>query len=120
MLELVGVSKKYGPNVALHPTDLTVEHGRTTVLIGTSGCGKSTLLRLMIGLIRPDSGTVRFDSTLLTPDNARELRQRMSYVVQDGGLFPHLTARDNATLMARHLGWDEKRIDIRLHELAEL
>ena len=120
MLELIGVSKQYGSYVALHPTDLTIEHGRTTVLIGTSGCGKSTLLRLMIGLIRPDYGTVRFEGTELTPNNARTLRQRMGYVVQDGGLFPHLTARGNATLMASYLGWDEKRIESRLRELAEL
>lgn len=120
MLELVGVSKQYGPNVALHPTDLVVPSGKTTVLIGTSGCGKSTLLRLMIGLIRPDFGAVRFDGTELTPVNSRSLRQRMGYVVQDGGLFPHLTAGGNATLMARQLGWEESRINQRLTEMAEL
>jgi osmoprotectant transport system ATP-binding protein len=120
MLELLGVSKTYGSNVALHRTDFQVPRGQTTVLIGTSGCGKSTLLRLMIGLIRPDTGTVRFENSELTPDNARVLRQRMGYVVQDGGLFPHLTARGNAALMARYLGWDDKRIGARLLELAEL
>ena len=58
MLTLQGVSKRYGPAVVLHPTDLTVEPGRTTVLIGPSGCGKSTLLRLMVGLIHPDAGRI--------------------------------------------------------------
>src|SRR5208283_5251807 len=100
-----------------HPTDLTLPSGKTTVLIGPSGCGKSTLLRLMIGLIAPDTGTVRFQGLELTPVTARSLRQRMGYVVQDGGLFPHLTARQNATLMARYLGWEPERIDARLADL---
>src|SRR5437870_1611601 len=120
MLELQSASKTYGPAFALHPTDLAVAAGRTTVLIGPSGCGKSTLLWLMIGLIRPDSGSVHFNGVEITPANVREIRHRMGYVVQDGGLFPHLTARGNVTLMARYLGWDDKRIDIRLGELAEL
>src|SRR5437867_3822898 len=120
MLELTGVSKSYSGLPALHPTDLTIAPGRTTVLIGPSGCGKSTLIRLMIGLIRPDSGSVRFEGTALTPENVLQLRHRMGYVVQDGGLFPHLTAGGNVTLMARYLGWNDMRIDARLTELAEL
>jgi osmoprotectant transport system ATP-binding protein len=120
MLELRGVSKRYGAAEVLSPTDLTVAAGRTTVLIGPSGCGKSTLLRLMIGLIWPDSGGVRFEGEPLTPANALAARRRMGYVVQDGGLFPHLTARGNAALMARHLGWDAKRCEARVRELAKL
>jgi len=120
MLELQGVAKTYGPTTALYPTDLRLQRGQTLVLIGTSGCGKSTLLRLMIGLIRPDAGSVRLDGTELTPANARSLRQRMGYVVQDGGLFPHLTARGNASLLAEFLGWDDERIEKRLSELAAL
>src|SRR5690242_17565359 len=99
MLQLVGVSKSYGGVPALWPTDLTVASGRTTVLIGPSGCGKSTLLRLMAGLLQPDSGVVAFEGVALTPGNARPLRRRIGFVVQDGGLFPHLTACGNATLM---------------------
>ncbi len=120
MLALEGVSKGYDGTTALHPTDLAPAPGRTTVLIGPSGCGKSTLLRLMIGLIRPDAGTVRFDGEVLTPENVGAARQRMGYVIQEGGLFPHLTARENVTLMARHLGWPRPRLDARVAELAEL
>ena len=61
MMELTGVSKTYNEVSVLSPLDLEIAAGRTTVLIGPSGCGKSTLLRLMIGLIRPDTGTVRFE-----------------------------------------------------------
>jgi len=120
MLELRGVSKSYGETVALQPIDLTVEPGRTTALIGPSGCGKSTLVRCMVGLIRPTTGEVIFETQRLTDDNVRELRHRMGYVIQEGGLFPHLTARQNATIMARHLGWEAERIEARLQELSEL
>jgi osmoprotectant transport system ATP-binding protein len=120
MLELHGVSKTYGQNTALHATDLAIAAGRTTVLLGPSGCGKSTLLRLMIGLLRPDGGTVRLDGAELTEANVRGQRHHMGYVVQDGGLFPHLTARGNIVLLAHHLGWTAQRIETRVTELAEL
>src|ERR1700722_11552478 len=120
MLELIGVTKSYGGAPALHRTDLVVPAGRTTVLIGPSGCGKSTLIRLMAGLIRPDEGEVRFEGEVVTAANARAFRQRIGFVVQDGGLFPHLTARGNVELLARHLGWDAPRLARRLDELLDL
>jgi osmoprotectant transport system ATP-binding protein len=120
VFELSSISKRYGATEAVRAIDLTIEPGKTTVLIGPSGCGKSTLLRLMIGLIRPDGGRVQFESETLTPDNAMLLRRKMGYVIQDGGLFPHLTAGDNAALVAGYLGWDEARIGARLNELADL
>lgn len=120
MLTLTGVSKTYGALRVLEPTDLTLAAGRTTALIGPSGCGKSTLLRLMIGLIEPDTGTVDFDGVRVGPGTALALRPRMGYVIQDGGLFPHLTARENVLLMAGYLGWKRPRMEARLAELADL
>jgi osmoprotectant transport system ATP-binding protein len=120
MFQLRGAAKVYGKQAALAPTDLTVPAGKTTVLIGPSGCGKSTLIRLLVGLLRPDAGEVLFEGVPLRPDNVLVLRRRMGYVIQDGGLFPHLTARGNATLMARYLGWDRGRTEARLTELAAL
>jgi osmoprotectant transport system ATP-binding protein len=120
VIELRGVSKVYGATVALAPLDLEIERGRTTVLIGSSGCGKSTLLRLVIGLVEPDTGEVRFGGERLTRENLRGMRRRMGYVIQEGGLFPHLTARANVALMARELRWDPDRIARRTSELAEL
>lgn len=120
MFELTGVSKNYGRQQALYPTDLLIPPGKTTVLIGPSGCGKSTILRLMIGLIRPDTGSVHFNGTEITTANLQQLRWRMGYVVQDGGLFPHLTAQSNVTLMAGFLGWSRQRIEARLAELTQL
>ncbi|MEP6654515.1 MAG: ATP-binding cassette domain-containing protein [Myxococcales bacterium] len=120
ILQLLSAGKSYGAGAALHPTTLDVPTGRTTVLIGPSGCGKTTALRLMMGLLRPDSGEVRFRDTVLTADNVRALRTQMGYVVQDGGLFPHLTSAENVTLMARHLGWSPPRLAERVGGLAEL
>ena len=120
MIELAGVVKRYGATVALGPTDLRIERGKTTVLIGGSGCGKSTLLRLIVGLLVPDAGEVRFEGVRVTPESVTSLRRRMGYVIQDGGLFPHLTARSNVALMARYLGWTEARVEARMTELGGL
>lgn len=120
MLELRGVGKSFGATRALAAIDLQTEPSRTTVLIGPSGCGKSTVLRLMNGLLRPDEGTVRFEGEELTPANLQEARRRMGYVIQEGGLFPHLDCRGNVALLARHLRWPRDRIDARLAELCEL
>ncbi|HZE12189.1 MAG TPA: ATP-binding cassette domain-containing protein, partial [Chthoniobacterales bacterium] len=120
LVELEGVSKTYGATAALLPTDLTFARGKTTVLIGPSGCGKSTLLRLIIRLLDPDEGTVRFDGHAVTSANISELRRRIGYVIQDGGLFPHLTARKNILLMASHLKWPADKMNNRLAELCAL
>src|SRR5947209_19097912 len=113
MFTLRDVEKVYAGRPALGPLSLTLPAGRTSVLIGPSGCGKSTLLRLLIGLIVPDAGAVTFDGTPVTSATVRAIRRRTGYVIQDGGLFPHLSARANVALMARHLGWDRPRIAAR-------
>ncbi len=121
-IELRALSKRFGDLTALYPTDLTIASGKTTALIGPSGCGKSTILRLIVGLIAPTSGTIIFDGKPVAEDAAslRALRRRMGYVIQDGGLFPHLTAAQNAALMARHLRRPEPEIKTRLEELCDL
>ena len=120
MIELVDVAKSFGSIQVLQPTTLRLTPGETTVLIGPSGCGKSTILRLMIGLIEPDQGEVRFDGTPLTPANVMLMRRKIGYVIQDGGLFPHLSAQDNVGLLARYLGWDKPKVAARVEEMADL
>jgi osmoprotectant transport system ATP-binding protein len=125
ILELCSVRKHHGDSVALGPISLGFAAGQTTVLLGPSGCGKTTALRLLMGLIEPDpdpggGGEVRFHGRPLTRDNVRAARVRMGYVVQDGGLFPHLTAIDNVCLMARQLGWTRERLRARTQALADL
>src|SRR6185437_10587603 len=120
LVKLADVSKRYADAIALHATNLSIERGQTTALIGPSGCGKSTLLRLIIRLIEPDVGTIKFDGIAMTAENAPEIRRRVGYVIQEGGLFPHLTARANVLLMSRHLGRPESEANPRLEELCGL
>ncbi len=120
IIALSDVSKSFGTTKALQSVDLAIPGGMTTVLIGPSGCGKSTLLRLIIGLSRPDSGEISFAGSRIAPKDIPVLRRKMGYVIQEGGLFPHLSAQDNVTLMARYLGWDRERITKRVYELAAL
>ncbi len=120
MLALKEVSKSIHGRVVLQPTTLTFPEGRTTVVIGPSGCGKTTLLRLLLGLAEADSGTVTFAGEPVTRRTSGSLRHRIGYVIQSGGLFPHLSARRNVTLLARHLGRSRRDIDARVAHLAGL
>ncbi|MGE0434478.1 MAG: ATP-binding cassette domain-containing protein [Planctomycetota bacterium] len=120
MIEIRNVSRRFGEFRALDGVSLTIEPGKTTVLIGPSGCGKSTLIRTLIGLIAPDDGGVYFNEQLVTADNALAIRQRTGYVIQSGGLFPHLSARENVLLMTRYLKRDLAAASTRLTELAQL
>ena len=120
LVRLVDVSKRYAGTAALYSTNLSIDGSKTTVLIGPSGCGKSTLLRLIIGLVEPDSGRIDFGGEPINPDNIGALRRRIGYVIQEGGLFPHLTARANVLLMARHVGKSQAEMRKRLLELCEL
>jgi osmoprotectant transport system ATP-binding protein len=117
MFDLDNVAVTYGGVPALAPTTLAIGAGETLVLLGPSGSGKSTLLRTLAGLT-PFTGALRFAGAAVS--DWRAVRQRLGYVIQDGGLFPHLTARGNVTLMAGELGWDAERIAARVDELAAL
>ena len=75
MIELESVGKKFGTTIALHETNLRIEAGKTTVLIGSSGCGKSTILRLIIGLLEPTTGTTRIEGELVSAGNLLALRR---------------------------------------------
>jgi len=120
LVRVVEVSKRYAGTAALHSTNLLIERSKTTVLIGPSGCGKSTLLRLIIRLIEPDSGHIDFDREPINAENIDNLRRRIGYVIQEGGLFPHLTARANVLLMARHVGKSQDEMRTKLLELCQL
>ena len=122
MLEAVGVTKRYGDLTALDDINLRIEAGSVTALIGPSGCGKSTLLRAFIGLIEPDGGRVTLDGRELFTGDQREVRadrRRFGYVIQDGGLFPHLTARQNAALPAIGSALTNPEVNDRIDSLAQ-
>jgi len=120
MIQLDRISRSFNGTFAVRGVDLTLSAGDTSVLIGPSGCGKSTLLRLIMGLITPNRGTVQVNKQSVGPDAPPEMRHQMGYVIQDGGLFPHLTGRGNVALLARHLGWKPEQIAQRIEHLADL
>jgi osmoprotectant transport system ATP-binding protein len=124
MVRLDGVSVRLGrgsnATQVLDRLDLAIPQGATVALVGPSGCGKSTVLRTVLGLITPDSGTVSVDGVAVTRETRGDVRRRTGFVIQDGGLFPHLTGRGNAALPMVREGWDVSRVDARLSELAEL
>jgi len=119
MIEVKDITKKYDKTV-LERVSLDVPDGKRVSLIGPSGCGKSTLLRIIMGLTQANSGDVFIDGKRMDYQNVRDLRRSIGYVIQNGGLFPHLTARENCTLVTSYLGWDQKRENQRMYELAEL
>jgi osmoprotectant transport system ATP-binding protein len=118
VLVLREVSRSFGGVPAVRPLSLEIPRGRTTVLLGESGSGKSTLLRLMAGLLAADSGEVLLEGERVTPVSGAALRRRMGFALQSGGLFPHLTAADNVTLLAQALGKPRSWRTRRLEELA--
>jgi osmoprotectant transport system ATP-binding protein len=111
----------YPGGFTLGPLDLRVGQGRTVALLGPSGCGKSTILRLLTGLVPADRGTIRVRGVEVRPELLRgQVLPHVGVVVQEGGLFPHLSAADNVALVPRDRGWERSRIDARVAELAAL
>jgi osmoprotectant transport system ATP-binding protein len=117
---LVSVYKSYNGKPALDDVSLDIPPGQTTVLIGPSGCGKSTVFGVMTGLLKPDAGAIFFEDEPVTAARLPAIRRRLGYVIQDGGLFPHLTGLANVTLMSQHVGWATNKIRQRVDELSAL
>jgi len=120
VIELKGVTKRFGERIALDGVSIRVEPGTVHVLLGSSGSGKSTVLRVILGLVLPDSGEVLVDGTAVTESTRARLVRGMGYVVQDGGLFPHLTALGNVALPAHANGWAPSRTRDRAVELGAM
>ena len=120
MFRLASVHKCYAGKPVLCAVDLEIPRHQRTVLIGPSGSGKSTVLGVMTGLLKPDKGQVYFEGEVVSEVRLPEIRKHLGYVIQDGGPFPHLTALENVTLMARYVGWDSTAIRDRVRELSTL
>ena len=119
-ISLKNIYKSFNSTVALRDFSYTFNKSKTTVLIGPSGCGKSSLLRLIVGLIDADSGTIEINENPITEINLHTFRKKIGYVIQEGGLFPHLNAKDNASLMAEYIGLSEEEISNRINDLTRL
>jgi osmoprotectant transport system ATP-binding protein len=117
MLELQNISKTFEDRCVLAEVNLSVPKGATHALIGSSGSGKTTLLRITLGLIPFDQGYVKINDQALLSFTQVEWADRIGYVPQDGGLFPHISGKNNVALIAKMRGWARARIDARVEEL---
>jgi len=123
VIVLRDVTKNFGhvgDSPALDGVSLTVPADTTHVLLGGSGSGKSTLLRLVLGLVEPDAGEIAVDGVTVGPATRAVIQRRIGYVVQEGALYPHLSAARNVGLPARARGWPAAAIDARVGELARI
>lgn len=120
MLELEHIHKSFEGRAVLSDVSLSVPQGVTHALIGSSGSGKTTLLRLTLGLIPFDRGYVKINDQVLSSFTPTEWADRIGYVPQDGGLFPHISARQNVALVSRLRNWRSDRIARRIEELRAL
>jgi len=120
-IRLDRVRKQY-PNgtVAVHELSLDVLPGEMCMLVGPSGCGKTTVLKMVNRLIEPSGGRVFLTGEDVTRADPVKLRRRIGYVIQHVGLFPHQTIGDNVATVPRLLGWDRRRVALRVRELLEL
>ncbi len=121
MIRLENVSKGFpGGANAVSDLSLDIPDGQTCVLIGPSGCGKTTTLRMINRLIEPDAGRILVDGQDTHGVDPAELRLKMGYVIQNTGLFPHMTVGENVGTVPRLWNWDKARINARVDELLTL
>jgi osmoprotectant transport system ATP-binding protein len=120
MLTLQNIYKTFEGKPVLSDVNLIVPKGATHALIGSSGSGKTTLLRITLGLIPFDKGYVKINEQALLSFSPVEWADRIGYVPQDGGLFPHISAFENVSLIAKLRGWKKQKIESRVEELRKL
>lgn len=121
MIEFENVTKVYRDStVAIEDVSFEIEEGTTTVLVGPSGCGKTTTMKLVNRLEDPTEGAVYYDGTDTREIEETELRRDIGYVIQEIGLFDHMTVSENIATVPRLKGWEEDRIDDRVDELLHL
>jgi osmoprotectant transport system ATP-binding protein len=120
VISLEHLVKRYGDRVAVDDLSVEIGDGELAVLVGPSGCGKTTTLRMINRLVEPTAGTIRVAGRDTREQSVTELRRSIGYVIQQAGLFPHLTVAENVATVPRLLHWERPRIRARVDELLEL
>ncbi len=120
MIRVLDVSKRLSDGFELKNITLSVPQGATTALIGSSGSGKSTILRLISGLIVPDQGSVLVGNMNVQQSDISVYRRQIGFMVQQGGLFPHLDIAGNVLIAGRYLKMDPGLLEQRLEDLCHL
>jgi osmoprotectant transport system ATP-binding protein len=121
MIRLENITKVFPgqDEPAVDDLSMDIYEGEIVVLVGPSGCGKTTTMKMINRLIEPTSGRIFLEGEDVTKVNSDNLRRRIGYVIQQIGLFPHMTIADNIATVPKMLGWDKKRISERVDELLE-
>src|SRR4051794_28341295 len=119
-VEFKEVSKDYGSGSVLNNFSLSIPQGKIITIIGPSGCGKTTLLKMVNRLIEPDEGSIIIDGSDIKGLDSVQLRRNIGYVIQQIGLFPHMTIEENISIVSRLKGEKKKALTGRVEELLEL
>lgn len=120
MLEFKNISKRFKDTVILNNINLEINKGELVVLVGPSGCGKTTTLKMINKLIKPTSGTILLDGKDIQQENTISLRRNIGYVIQQTGLFPHMSVGENIGLIPRLLKWSDKEVEDKVGEMLQL
>ena len=120
MVKFEHISLSYGNQQVIFDLSFEIPDGKFVVLIGPSGCGKTTTLKMINRLIQPNAGHIYIDGEDIAKQDKVTLRRRIGYVIQQTGLFPHMTVAQNIACVPKILKWDRDRIDARVDELLRL
>jgi osmoprotectant transport system ATP-binding protein len=121
-IELLNVSKVYPnqPEPAVEDFTMTIQPGELVMLVGPSGCGKTTTMKMINRIIEPSSGSIKIDGEDILTLDQNKLRRNIGYVIQQIGLFPHMTIAENVAVVPTLLGWSKDKIRNRVSEMLEL
>ena len=120
MIEFKGINKIFKNNIVLYDINLKLEEGNIIVFVGPSGCGKTTTVKMINRLIKPTSGQVFINGEDISNKNVIELRRNIGYVIQQTGLFPHMTIKENIGIVAKMQKMNSQEIEAKTRELMEM
>lgn len=120
IIQFEHVLKKFNGKTVIPDLSFTINKGELVTILGSSGCGKTTTLRMVNGLLKADAGEILIGGKRLAEQDLVNLRRHMGYVVQQVGLFPHMTVAENIAVVPKMLKWDSEKIRHRVAELLEL
>lgn len=120
VIQFKHVQKRFGENIVIPDLSFTINQGEFVTILGSSGSGKTTTLKMVNGLLKADKGEILIDGQNISELNLVELRRHMGYVVQQIGLFPHMTIAENIGVVPKMLAWNQTKIEERVNQLLQL